>query len=103
MGAVTPAAAAGTICCLNPSGAGAMLTTVEAILDAGGTLRFVEPVRLARAQRVLVTFTEPLDESVDGAVMSERSLAADWLRNEEDAAWTHLRPTEPDAGGKTDA
>lgn len=77
-----------------------MLTTVEAVLDTDGALRFVEPVHLAHAQRVLVTFTEPLDEAVEGTRISERSLAADWLRDEEDAAWAHLRPAEPDAGDK---
>lgn len=77
-----------------------MLTTVEAVLDADGALRFLEPVRLAHAQRVLVTFTEPVDEAVDGAGISERSLAADWLRDEEDAAWAHLRPAASDVGGK---
>ncbi len=69
-----------------------MLTTVEAVLQADGALRFLEPVRLAGTQRVLVTFTEPVDETVDGASLSERSLAADWLRDEEDAAWAHLQP-----------
>jgi hypothetical protein len=72
-----------------------MLTTVEAVLHADGALRFLEPVRLVHAQRVLVTFTEPVDEATDGARLSERSLATDWLRDEEDAAWTHLQPADP--------
>ncbi len=77
-----------------------MLTTVEAVLDTDGALRFLEPVRLVHAQRVLVTFTEPVDELMDGAGISERALAVDWLRDEEDAAWAHLRPVASDAGGK---
>lgn len=68
-----------------------MLTTVEAVLDADGALRFLEPVRLFHPQRVLVTFTEPLDEAADGGSLSERSLASDWMRDEEDAAWAHLQ------------
>ena len=69
-----------------------MLATHEAILNPDGALRFLEPVRLASAQRVLVTFTEPVDEAVDGAALSQPSLAVDWLREEEDAAWAHLQP-----------
>ena len=73
-----------------------MLNTVEAVLQPDGALRFLEPVRLASAQRVLVTFTQPLDEAHDGARVSQAALAADWLREEEDAAWAHL---QPGAGG----
>lgn len=69
-----------------------MLTTLEAVLNPDGELRFLEPVRLAGTQRVLVTFTEPVDEALDGAALSQKSLAADWLRDEEDAAWAHLQP-----------
>ena len=68
-----------------------MLTTVEAVLQADGALRFLEPVRLTATQRVLVTFTQALDDAADGAAASERSLATDWLRDEEDAAWAHLQ------------
>lgn len=68
-----------------------MLTTLEAVLTPDGELRFLEPVHLISAQRVLVTFTEPVDEVVDGAALSQHSLAGDWMRDEEDAAWAHLQ------------
>ena len=74
-----------------------MLHTVEALLNADGALRFLEPVQLTGVQRVLVTFTQPVDDALSGAVLSERSLAADWLREEEDAAWAHLQPQLPAA------
>lgn len=77
-----------------------MLTTVEAVLGADGALRFLEPVQLVHAQRVLVTFTEPMDETADGARLSESSLATDWLRDEEDAAWAHLQPGGSALGDK---
>ena len=80
-----------------------MLTTLEAVLHADGALRFLEPVRLAGAQRVLVTFTEAADEAVDGAALSQHSLAADWLRHEEDAAWAHLQPGEASMADKPGA
>ena len=72
-----------------------MLTTLEAVLQADGALRFLEPVQLRGPQRVLVTFTEAQDEVVSGALLSEPSLAADWLRDEEDAAWAHLQLPVP--------
>jgi hypothetical protein len=66
--------------------------TVEAVLQADGALRFLELVHITGNQRVLVTFTQPAGEVVSGAAWSERSLAADWLRDEEEAAWAHLQP-----------
>lgn len=68
-----------------------MLRTFEAVLQADGTLRFLEPVRLTVPQRVLVTFTRPLDQATDGALASQPGPAVDWLRDEEDAAWAHLQ------------
>ncbi len=68
-----------------------MLNTVEAVLGSDGALRFLEPVKLGRAQRVLVTFTEVQDETFSGAHLSEPALAVDWLHAEEDAAWAHLQ------------
>lgn len=67
-----------------------MFTTVEAVLQPGGTLQFLEPVHLDKAQRVLVTFTTPADEALSGLALSEASLANDWLNDAEDAAWAHL-------------
>lgn len=78
-----------------------MLSTVEAVLSSDGALRFLEPVRLDRTQRVLVTFTEQADESINGALLSERALTTDWLDAAEDAAWAHLQgqPTPGGPGG----
>ena len=72
-----------------------MLNTVEAVLQTDGVLHFLEPVHLAAAQRVLVTFTHVQDESLSGAQLSQQTLATDWLRKEEDEAWMHLQSTEP--------
>lgn len=72
-----------------------MLHTVEAVLNADGALRFMEPIHLTGVQRVRVTFTQPVDDALSGAALSERSLAADWLREEEDPAWAHLQPQRP--------
>lgn len=77
-----------------------MLNTVEAVLSSDGALRFLEPVKLDRSQRVLVTFTETQDETSSGALLSEQVLAVDWLDQTEDAAWAHLQaPQQPGAAG----
>ena len=65
-----------------------MHTTIEAEVDEKGNIRPKEPVSLAPGSRVLITVLEP--EGVDTALLSEPSLAADWQRPEEDAAWSHL-------------
>ncbi len=65
-----------------------MLTTIEARIDEQGEIRPSEPVRLPPGARVLVTVLEP--ESSETALLSQPALAADWLRAEEDAAWSHL-------------
>ncbi len=71
-----------------------MFTTVEAVLQPGGTLKFLEPVHIDKAQRVLVTFTTTEDEVLSGLALSETSLANDWQNEAEDAAWAHLQPAK---------
>lgn len=75
-----------------------MLNTVEAVLQANGSLSFLEPVHLTGTQRVLVTFTQPQDEAPSGAELSQQSLSTDWLRQEEDEAWAHLQPASAGNG-----
>ena len=70
-----------------------MIRTVEAVIDEQGNVRLLEPVRLPAARRALVTILEdeprvPVDEA---ALLSERALAEDWNRPEEDTAWSHLQ------------
>lgn len=70
-----------------------MHRTIEAIVEADGSVRLLEPVQPGKARRALVTI---LDESAEeaislGAVLSEGALA-DWNRPEEERAWSHLQP-----------
>ena len=69
-----------------------MIRTVEAIVDEQGQVRLSEPLRLSRSQRALVTILdeEPLPQVHEDSLLSERALAEDWNRPEEDAAWSHL-------------
>jgi hypothetical protein len=70
-----------------------MIQTIEAVIDAGGAVRLLEPVRVARSQRALVTILdeEPAPGVHETALLSERALAEDWNRPEEDVAWSHLQ------------
>jgi len=70
-----------------------MIQTVEAIVDERGAVRLLEPVRLDRRHRALVTILadEPSNDH-ETALLSESALAEDWNRPEEDAAWAHLQP-----------
>lgn len=70
-----------------------MHRTVEAIVDAGGHVRLLEPVAVDSPRRALLTILdEPAEEAVHlSALLSEPALR-DWNRPEEDEAWSHLQP-----------
>jgi hypothetical protein len=71
-----------------------VIQTVEAVIDAEGHVRLLEDVHLPADRRALVTILdeEPLGNIPETAFLSEQALAEDWLRPEEDAAWSHLQP-----------
>ncbi len=71
-----------------------MMKTVEAVIDEAGEVRLLEAVHLAGARRALVTILEeePTDRVAETALLSELSLAEDWLTPEEEDAWSHLQP-----------
>jgi hypothetical protein len=71
-----------------------MIRTLEAVIDEHGQVRLLEEVNLPGARRALVTILEEAaHEGVDEtALLSERALAEDWNRLEEDEAWSHLQP-----------
>jgi hypothetical protein len=71
-----------------------MLRTVEAVIDANGEVRLLEPIQVSASCRSLVTI---LDDEVQLhpnalAILSESALAKDWNRPEEDEAWSYLDP-----------
>jgi hypothetical protein len=69
--------------------------TIEAIIDQDGNIRLLEPVHLSSSRRALVTILEdPITTISDTALLSEKALAEDWLKPEEDKAWSHLLPVE---------
>jgi hypothetical protein len=68
--------------------------TVEAVIDEAGNVRLLAPVSIGKVRRALVTVLDeaPTGDDADRASLSEASLARDWDRPEEDAAWSHLQP-----------
>ncbi len=69
-----------------------MLQTIEAVIDIGGQIRLLEPIKLTKAKRALVTLLNNEDEpSIENALLSEETLGKDWNKHEEDKAWSHLQ------------
>ncbi len=70
-----------------------MIQTVEAIIDEAGKVQLLEAVQLNEARRALVTILEeePTARISETALLSEQSLAEDWMKPEEDEAWSHLQ------------
>jgi hypothetical protein len=69
-----------------------MIQTVEAVIDEQGRVHLLEEVKISEARRALVTILEDAPPVSETALLSEQSLAEDWNRPEEDAAWSHLQP-----------
>jgi len=66
------------------------MQTIEVEIDESGKIHPVEPEAVLPAGRALLMWPVPADISC--ALLSEPSLAVDWLRPEEDAAWAYLQP-----------
>ena len=71
-----------------------MIRTVEAIVDEHGVVRLLAPLQLHGPCRAILAIDDGVaDPGADAlARLSEASLAQDWNRPEEDAAWSHLQP-----------
>jgi hypothetical protein len=68
-----------------------MIQTVEAIVDKEGRVHLLAAIKVSAPSRALVTILEEAPpEGIDTALLSERALAEDWSRPEEDAAWSYL-------------
>jgi hypothetical protein len=70
-----------------------MMRTIEAVIDERGDVHLLENVDLPTARRALVTILEeePAERANEAALLSEKALAEDWDRLEEDDAWSHLQ------------
>ena len=66
--------------------------TVEAVIDEAGNVRILQPIPLQGTRRaLLVVLDEPALNVAETALLSETALAEDWLRPEEDEAWSYLQ------------
>jgi len=69
-----------------------MKQTVEAVIDEQGHVRLIEQVHIKGLHRALVTVLDEAPEQIsETAQLAEKSLAEDWLNEEEDQAWAHLK------------
>jgi hypothetical protein len=69
-----------------------MMLTVEAVIDILGNVRILQPISISKTRRALVVILdEPVPEIAETALLSEAALAEDWLRPEEDEAWSYLQ------------
>lgn len=67
-----------------------MLKTIEAVIKPNGQVQFKETVKIKTPRKILVTFLDEILQE-ESALLSESVLARDWLRPEEDQAWSHLQ------------
>ena len=70
------------------------MKTIEAMIDTNSVVKFKEVVRVKKSQKVLVTFLEENATEQSVTLISEAALAKDWLKPEEDKAWTHLQKAQ---------
>ena len=73
-----------------------MVRTFKGTVDEHGNVRLLEPVKLAAERSVLVTVLdeEPAADVSEITLLSEKALAEDWDRPEEDEAWAYLQEEE---------
>ena len=68
-----------------------MKRTAEAIIDENHHVRLLEPIHIHGVHRALVTILDEPLESIETSLLAEKNLAEDWLKPEEDQAWSHLQ------------
>ena len=66
--------------------------TVEAVIDEEGNVKILKPIPLQGARRaLLVILDEPALLVAETALLSEAALSEDWMRPEEEEAWSYLK------------
>ncbi len=69
-----------------------VMRTIEAIIEADGTVELLEPVRPRARCRAVVLILEDEGDVASDATLSEAALARDWARPDEVDAWASLQP-----------
>jgi hypothetical protein len=70
-----------------------MIRTIEVEIDDTGRVHPSDPNTSLPQGRALLTWQT--DPDISCMLLSEASLAVDWLRPEEDEAWAYLQPDIP--------
>ncbi len=68
-----------------------MIQTLEAIVDKTGNVNLLSEIRLKGNRRAIVTILDEEPRVSETALLSEKALAEDWLREEEDEAWDYMQ------------
>jgi hypothetical protein len=69
-----------------------MIRTVEAVLEADGRVRLLEPLDVSQPRRALVMILdEPAEDAANFTALLSEAALEDWNRPEEDEAWSHLQ------------
>ena len=68
-----------------------MIQTLEAIVSETGSVRLLSEISLKQSRWALVMILEEEPKVSETELLSELSLAKDWLRDEENDAWLHLQ------------
>lgn len=67
-----------------------MVQSYEAVIEPDGSIQIDRIIRLEKPHKAIVTILDvPAVEEITS--LSEKALAEDWLRPEEDEAWAHLQ------------
>jgi hypothetical protein len=67
------------------------MLTLEALIDESGNVKLLQPILIPSSRRaIVIILDEPTTDIAETALLSEKALAEDWQRTEEDEAWAYL-------------
>jgi len=70
------------------------MQSIQAIIEPNGQIRLPKEVHLTKPMKAIITFLGEESEMRFTELASEKSLAEDWNKPEEDEAWTHLQAVQ---------
>jgi len=70
------------------------MQSIRAVIEPNGQIRFPIDMHLTKPMNAIITFIEEESKYKFTELASEKSLAEDWNKPEEDEAWTHLQAVQ---------
>ncbi|MFA5803524.1 MAG: hypothetical protein WC879_02670 [Melioribacteraceae bacterium] len=67
------------------------MQSIQTIIEPNGHIRFPGNLRISKPTKAIITFLEEESKLRFTELVSEKSLAEDWNKPEEDEAWAHLQ------------